>query len=256
MPGPSDFADSVMDSGPLEVVTPRPPARRTLAALGEMAICSGFPTQIALALLFRAAGLGEVTSDGQISLPFVAVVSLADTALLLGLMLWFLQASGQTGTQLWLGTRPLLPEIVRGVLLTPLILAGVGLLLLAMLRWLPQLHTVPVNPLEVLARRGAVEAATLGVVAVVGGAIREEFQRAFLVDRFERHVGPVWIGVVVLSALFGLGHLLQGWDAAIATGVLGACWAVIYVKRRSIVMPLVSHALFNSLEIVRMFGPT
>jgi membrane protease YdiL (CAAX protease family) len=256
MPGPSDFADSVMDSGPLEAVTPPPPPRRTLAALGEMAICSGFPTQIALALMFRAAGLGEVTSDGQISLPFVAVVSLADTALLLGLMLWFLQAGGQTGTQLWLGTRPLLPEIVRGVLLTPLILAGVGLLLLAMLRWLPQLHTVPVNPLEVLARRGAVEAATLGVVAVVGGAIREELQRAFLVDRFERHVGPVWIGVVVLSALFGLGHLLQGWDAAVATGVLGACWAIIYVKRRSIMMPLVSHALFNSLEIVRMFGPT
>jgi hypothetical protein len=29
---------------------------------------------------------------------------------------------------------------------------------------------------------------------------------------------------------------------------------VIYVRRRSVVMPLVSHALFNSLEIVRMLG--
>jgi membrane protease YdiL (CAAX protease family) len=89
---------------------------------------------------------------------------------------------------------------------------------------------------------------------VVAGAIREELQRAFLVDRFERHIGPVWIGVVVLSVLFGVGHLLQGVDAAIATGLLGACWAVIYVRRRSVVMPLVSHALFNSLEIVRMLG--
>ena len=79
-------------------------------------------------------------------------------------------------------------------------------------------------------------------------------QRAFLLDRFERHLGPAWVGVVVLSALFGLGHLLQGWDAAITTGVLGAFWAVIYLRRRSIVAPLVSHALFNSLEIVRMFG--
>ncbi len=131
MPGPSDIADSVVDHGPLEAVEPRPPARRRLAAIGEMAVCSGFPTQIVLAILFRTAGLPEVTSDGQISLPFVAVVSLADTALLVGLMLWFLQASGQTGAQLWLGTRPLLPEIVRGVLLTPLILASVGLLLLA-----------------------------------------------------------------------------------------------------------------------------
>ena len=254
MPGPSDTADSVVDHGPLEAVEPRPPAQRRLAAIGEMAVCSGFPTQIVLAILFRTAGLPEVTSDGQISLPFVAVVSLADTALLVGLMLWFLQASGQTGAQLWLGTRPLLPEIVRGVLLTPLILASVGLLLLAIQQWAPQLHTVPVNPLEALARKGPMQAATLGVVAVVAGAIREELQRAFLVDRFERHVGPVWMGVVILSALFGLGHLLQGWDAAIATGVLGAYWAVIYVKRRSIVTPLVSHALFNSLEIVRMFG--
>ena len=219
-----------------------------------MAVCSGFPTQIVLAILFRAAGLADVTEDGLISLPFVAVVSLADTALLVGLMLWFLQASGQTPAQLWMGNRLPLPEIVRGVLLTPIILAGVGLLLLAIQQWAPQLHSVPVNPLEALARRGPLEAATLGVVAVVAGAIREELQRAFLIDRFERHVGPVWVGVVVLSVLFGLGHLLQGWDAAIATGVLGACWAAIYVKRRSIVMPLVSHALFNSLEIVRMFG--
>jgi membrane protease YdiL (CAAX protease family) len=29
---------------------------------------------------------------------------------------------------------------------------------------------------------------------------------------------------------------------------------VIYLRRRSIVMPLVSHALFNSLEIVRMIA--
>jgi membrane protease YdiL (CAAX protease family) len=242
-----------VDAVPMVAAEPKP-ARRTLAAIGEMMICSGFPTQIGLALLFRAAGLAEASSDGQISLPFVAVVSLADTALLLGLMLWFLQASGQTGAQVWLGARPLLPEIVGGVLLTPLILAGVGMLLLAIQEWAPQLHTVPVNPLEALARRGPLQAATLGVVALVAGAIREELQRAFLVDRFERHVGPVWIGVVVLSALFGLGHLLQGWDAAIATGVLGACWAVIYVRRRSVVMPLVSHALFNSLEIVRMLG--
>jgi membrane protease YdiL (CAAX protease family) len=256
MQGPPDIADSVLDAGPVGASEPVPPLRRPLVAISEMAVCSGFPTQIVLAILFRGAGLADLTSDGQISLPFVAVVSLADTALLLGLMLWFLQAGGQTGRQLWLGTRPPLGEIARGVLLTPMILAGVGLVLLAIQQWAPQLHSVPINPLEALARRGAMDAAILGVVAVVAGALREELQRAFLIDRFERHVGPAWVGVVVLSALFGLGHVLQGWDATIATGLLGACWAVIYLKRRSILMPLVSHALFNSLEIVRMLGTT
>jgi membrane protease YdiL (CAAX protease family) len=254
MQGPPEIAESALVSDPIPAHEPARPRRRTLVAIGEMVLCSGFPTQIGLAVLLRAAGVPDVTSDGQIALPFVAAVSLADTALLLGLMLWFLQASGQTGAGLWLGTRPLVPEIAGGVMLTPLILAGVGLLLLAIQRWAPELHTVPVNPLEALARRGAADAAILAVVAVIAGAVREELQRAFLVDRFERHVGPAWVGVLVLSALFGLGHVLQGWDAAIATGALGACWAVIYLRRRSIVMPLVSHALFNSLEIVRMIA--
>jgi membrane protease YdiL (CAAX protease family) len=55
---------------------------------------------------------------------------------------------------------------------------------------------------------------------------------------------------VVLSTAFGLGHLLQGRDAAIATGAMGAFWAVVYLRRRSSVAPMVSHALFNSLEVL------
>jgi len=96
--------------------------------------------------------------------------------------------------------------------------------------------------------------AWLGVGAVVAGAVREELQRAFLQDRFERHFGPPAAGVIVLSTLFGLGHVLQGWDAVIATAVLGGVWASVYVSRRSIVVPLVGHACFNSLEIVRMLA--
>jgi membrane protease YdiL (CAAX protease family) len=58
--------------------------------------------------------------------------------------------------------------------------------------------------------------------------------------------------VIVLSAAFGLGHIVQGWDAVITTGALGAFWAVIYLRRRSVVVPVVSHAGFNSLEVLRV----
>jgi membrane protease YdiL (CAAX protease family) len=77
-------------------------------------------------------------------------------------------------------------------------------------------------------------------------------QRAFLLRRFEQYLGGATIGVVVLSAGFGLGHAVQGWDAVITTGVLGALWAVVYLRRRSIVAPMVSHAGFNSLEVLRV----
>jgi membrane protease YdiL (CAAX protease family) len=58
--------------------------------------------------------------------------------------------------------------------------------------------------------------------------------------------------VVVLSLAFGLGHIVQGWDAVITTGSLGAFWAVLYLKRRSAVAPIVSHAGFNTAEILRV----
>ena len=64
---------------------------------------------------------------------------------------------------------------------------------------------------------------------------------------------PPWAGVVVLSAAFGLGHLLQGRDAVVATGAMGAFWALIYLRRRSSVAPMVSHAVFNSLEVLAIF---
>jgi membrane protease YdiL (CAAX protease family) len=114
------------------------------------------------------------------------------------------------------------------------------------------LHNVPENPLETLAAGGATAAALFGIVAVVAGGIREELQRAFLLQRFERHLGGATIGVLVLSVAFGLGHALQGWDAAIATGALGAFWAVLYLRRRSSIAPIVSHSGFNSIEVLRI----
>ena len=51
---------------------------------------------------------------------------------------------------------------------------------------------------------------------------------------------------------FGLGHWVQGLDAVVTTGTLGAFWAIVYLRRRSSVAPIVSHAGFNSLEILRV----
>ena len=61
-------------------------------------------------------------------------------------------------------------------------------------------------------------------------------------------------GVIVTSAAFGAGHLLQGADAAIATGLLGAFWSVIYLRRRSCVAPMVSHAGFDLIQVAQYLG--
>ena len=89
-------------------------------------------------------------------------------------------------------------------------------------------------------------------VVIVAGGVREELQRAFLLHRFRGDLGQPWMGVFITSLAFGLGHTLQGLDAAIITGALGALWGVIYLVRGSAVAPMVSHSLFNSGELLRV----
>jgi membrane protease YdiL (CAAX protease family) len=134
----------------------------------------------------------------------------------------------------------------------PVAVFMVGILLASMRAYAPGLHDVAENPLESLATGGPVGALLFGVVAIVAGGIREELQRAFLLQRFERHLGGATVGVIVLSTAFGLGHRMQGWDAVIATGALGAFWAVVYLRRRSSIAPIISHAGFNSIEVLRV----
>jgi len=230
----------------------RPRRISKLEALGEMALCSSLPTQLVIGLALRMSGWSPVDAKGQLALGFVAALSLLDTVALLGLMVLFLRSRGERPSRLWLGTRPVAGEIVLGVFHVPAVFLILAVLLLGMRSFTPQLHNVDVNPFEVFAGNGVMDAALLTLVAIVAGGVREELQRAFLLDRFERNLGPAWVGVVLLSAAFGLGHLLQGRDAAVATGAMGAFWAVVYLKRRSSVAPLISHALFNSLEVIRI----
>ena len=112
------------------------------------------------------------------------------------------------------------------------------------------LHNVIENPFGAMLQ-SRLETVAFAVVALVGGAVREEVQRAFLLTRFERHLGGPVVGLVVTSLAFGAGHWVQGWDSSIAIGLLGAVWGFIYLRRRSVVAPMVSHAGFNSFEIVQ-----
>jgi uncharacterized protein len=95
------------------------------------------------------------------------------------------------------------------------------------------------------------DALAFAVVVMVAGGLREEVQRAFILRRFEEYLGGGMVGVFLFSAMFGLGHIEQGIDAALATSLLGAAWGTAYLMRRSIVAPMVSHAAFNLAQLVK-----
>jgi membrane protease YdiL (CAAX protease family) len=222
-----------------------------LRAAAEVLLCSSVPTQFLLVLVLALAGIRPKT-DGTLTMPYVVAVSLGDTVLLVALMAWLTRRRGSRLSHLWLGERPVGREVLVGLLLTPVILALVVAMLLSLRAYAPWLHNVPDNPLEALARGGPMNAVLFGLVAIVAGGLREELQRAFLLERFETHLGGRTVGVIVLSAAFGLGHYVQGWDAVLTTAMMGAFWAVVYLRRRSSIAPIVSHSAFNSLEILRV----
>ena len=229
--------------------SPQPPIERLIALL-EVLLCSDYPTQFALGATFAALGVRPFAANGQLLVGYVVALSLADTALLIALIVMFLRAHGERPRDVLLGARPVGRELVIGILTTFVALViGIGILA-AIQTFAPSLHTVEHNPFQELIRTPQ-GAAIFVLVVIVAGGVREEIQRAFLLHRFDVWLGGGTVGVVITSIAFGAGHLLQGVDAAIATGTLGAFWGVIYLRRRSAVAPVVSHSGFNVLQILQ-----
>ena len=225
------------------------PSQRIVALL-EVVVCSDFATQLALQATFLALGFNQRNHDGSLNLTYVAALSLIDAVLLIGLILFFLRSHGESPREVFLGRRPVGEEARFGLPLSFAALAIAFTALLLIQGFAPWLRTEEKNPLQDLLTtpRGA---AVMAVVLVVAGGIREEIQRAFLLRRFEQWLGGPVVGVVVASVGFGAGHYIQGVDVAVVTGLLGMFWAIIYLRRRSIVAPVVSHSGFNLLQLAQ-----
>jgi membrane protease YdiL (CAAX protease family) len=224
------------------------------AALIEVIACSGLPTQLAIAGVLALAGIAPYDSHGRLSPAYVFALPLADAVVLLTLITGFLHLHGESLSDL-LGRRSVVLEGLVGILHIPLVFLLAVSVMLTVRVVLPSLQDVERNPFESLVSSPS-SAWVFVVVAVIGGGVREEIQRAFILHRFSQHLGGAAFGLVLFSIVFGLGHSLQGTDVALTTGALGLFWGVVYLRRRSVVAPMVSHSGFNSAEIFRfaLFG--
>jgi membrane protease YdiL (CAAX protease family) len=236
--------------GPTPGAPVTPALKDRVAALLEVLLCSDFPTQFALGAAFAALGFRPQNPGGGLNFAFVVALSLTDTVCLLALITVLLRSHGESPRHALLGTRPVAREARAGLPMT-LVAVGIAAVVLATARTLaPWLRTVERNPLQDLMSTPG-EAALFAVVVVIAGGVREEVQRAFLLRRFERYLGGPKVGLVISSTAFGLGHIVQGADAVVATALLGTFWGATYLRRRSVVAPIVSHAGFDLLQVVQ-----
>jgi uncharacterized protein len=170
--------------------------------------------------------------------------------LVVTLVLFFLRLHHESPRQVLFGDRRVFRETLLGLAILPAIFMFVMIVLVLLLRYAPQLHNVARNPLEDMLRTRR-DALVFAAVVMIAGGVREEVQRGFIAHRFAQYLGGAVLGVVIYSVFFGLGHFEQGYDAMIATGVLGLIWGFVYLARRSIVAAMVSHAGFNLLQLLK-----
>jgi len=89
-------------------------------------------------------------------------------------------------------------------------------------------------------------------IGIFGGGVVEELERIFIFTRFEKWLGRpgLILGIVLSSAMFGLGHRYQGLGIAISTAVSGVLFALVYLRRRSALEPITAHAFSDVLAMV------
>ena len=252
---PAGASETVAATAPTAPPPARPTPGRVVPSLVEVVLCSGFPTQLVLSALLAAAGFSALAPTGEPSFGFIVTLTLLDVLVVLGLVVTFLHARDETVGELVLGARPPQREAALGVLLTPpIVVAAIGALLL--IGWLaPGLRNVPDNPFAAMLETPR-RALLFAFVVVLAGGLREELQRAFILRRFDQHLGGGWLGLVVFSIAFGLGHAIQGWDTVIVTGALGALWGALYLTRGSAIAAMVSHTGFNLTQITLALAGT
>jgi membrane protease YdiL (CAAX protease family) len=226
---------------------PHPPGMGL--ALLQIVACSGYPTQILTMGALMLIGFRPVANANDWSLVYVGTLLLIDTVLLVGLVIAFLRLHGERPMDVFLGMHPVAGEVMRGILLVPMVFVVVAVIAAIVRVYAPWLQN-DVNPFQTLIRapNGIL---VMGGMSIIVGGLREEVQRAFVLHRFTQIGTPV-VGLIVFSVLFGLGHQVQGWDAVIMTAALGAIWGAVYLRRRSLVAPAVCHGAFDVIQVAAL----
>jgi len=201
---------------------------------------------LSLGWLGAAGGLAEMNA-----VQFMGVL-LLQNLIAVGSIMAFLRPEGKGLSSLGFRRHPLLREMALGLALFPPVLFGALLLETLLLHFLPVLHTVEENPILTMLQSPQDVAAIL-VASILAGGVGEEIIRAFVLRRFETHLGGIRVGLVLWSLAFGAMHLSQGVDKALVVGLLGLVFGLIYAWRRSPVAAMVVHGAFNTANTVAAY---
>jgi membrane protease YdiL (CAAX protease family) len=196
----------------------------------------------------------RIAAVRELSARHLVVAAAIRGALIIALLLVLVRADGQTPATLGLVKKGALRELAAatwmtaGAFVVQLVVAiPIGLIGLAagVLEHENQQRT---QSLGLIARQSGV--LEFALAAIVATAFEEIAFRGFLLPRARKLVGSWPVAVVIVSVIFGAGHLYEGPLATIQTAFLGAYFAAMMLARRRLVGPMAAHAAFDTIMIV------
>jgi uncharacterized protein len=187
-------------------------------------------------------------NQGSISFTLTAVATIMRDLGLVGLILFFLwrnreevTAVGWTRTNFW-------ADVGLGVIFFPVVFYGAALLerLLLSIGF-----SVPSSPQPNLQPTPDPVHLVLAIILVTVVAIAEEtIFRGYLILRFKAIIKSSGWAVLISAVIFSLGHGYEGTAGVVTVGMLGVVYALAFLWRKSLVMPMTLHFLQDLLSIV------
>lgn len=189
-----------------------------------------------------------VTRQGKVDFVFVAVSTILRDLALVCLILFFVWRNGERVSVLGWTPGNLGRNILLGFLLYPPLLYAVSLLeRLLRSAGIPQTPMPGPSFFDIQGRWEVLLAVMLVMVVAVS---EETIFRGYLILRLRTVTRSAAAAAVLSSTIFALGHGYEGSLGVVTIGVMGLIFSLIYLWRKSLVVPMVLHFLQDFIAIV------
>jgi len=193
---------------------------------------------------FRA-GRGESLLTDAKTVSFYLLLESAISFLILA---FILKAHGEPVGSLGLRWKNWKRNVTAGLVLVPLFFIINGVVAILFKTYLPKYY-MELNPLTNMIQTPQ-QLALFIFSALVAGGIKEELQRAFIINRFRACLGGAGIGLILWSLAFGAGHYLQGVQGIAIASLYGFFFGLVYILSGSLIAPIVAHSAYDTLVLL------
>ena len=217
-------------------------------AVFEIIMVSGIVSGFLTSLVF-AAGFGRNRLNlTEMNVEFFAAYLLFESAITFFILWILMKARRETFFMLGLRWEHWKMHVLLGILAAPYLFIVGGVTGMFFQLFLPK-YALEKNPLMEMINSPR-QLTLFIIVGIISGGIKEEFQRAFILNRFRQHLGGAGRGLVIWSLAFGAGHYAQGVQGMCAAVILGFIFGALYLIRGNLILPITAHAVYNTLALL------